>query len=74
MLVSIKGEKMAVREIKENEFGDKIGFNNICAGILFWVCVAGLAVCACCRGIQEIKKHNGQTPQKAKVVQIQNQR
>ena len=65
---------MAVREIKENEFGDKIGFSDICSGIVFWACLGGIGFCACIRGCQEIKKHQNKQVEKAKVIQIQNQR
>lgn len=61
-------------EVKENEFGDKISKSDICSGIIFWVGLVGLVVCACARGCQEIKKHHGKAPEKAKVVQVQNQR
>ena len=65
---------MATKEVKENEFGDKIGFSDVCAGILFWACAAGLVICACARGVQEIKKHKAQAAEKTKMIQIQNQR
>ena len=60
--------------VKENEFGDKISKSDICTGILFWTLIAGLMVCACTRGCQEFKKHKAQKLEKAKVIQIQNQR
>ena len=69
-------EEQELKKIKPNvnEFGDKISFNDICAGILLWACVAGMTACGCIRGCQEIKKHRAQSSEKAKVIQIQHQR
>ena len=54
---------------------DKITKSTICAGVLFWVlAVGGLATCACVRGFQEYKKHTLKHSEKAKIIQIQNQR
>ena len=68
---SFKGEEMTV---KENEFGDKIGKSDICAGILFWIGVAAMAACACGVVVKKVGNHKAQTTEKAKVIQIQNQR
>ena len=60
-------------EPKVNEYGDKIGKSEICQGVLLFLGALGVAVCACTRGCQEIKKHESKTPEKAKIIQIQNQ-
>ena len=41
----------------------KISKNDLCAGVLFWTCVAGLLTCAGIRGCQEVQKHWTRHPQ-----------
>ena len=60
--------------VKENEFGDKIGKSDICAGVLFWVGAALLAACACGRIAQEIGKNKVSNAEKAKITQTQHLR
>ena len=59
---------------KVNEYGDKIDKAVICQGVLLFLGVLGMLLCACTRGCQEHRKHKAQNQEKAKVIQIQNQR
>lgn len=61
-------------ESKVNEYGDKIGKSEICQGVSLFLGALGVAVCACVRGCQEIKKHQSKSAEKAKIIQLQNQR
>ena len=60
------------KEVKENEFGDKISGSDGLAGVIFWVGVASLMACACARGYQEYKKHHNRVPEKSNIIQIHN--
>ena len=59
------------KEIPENEYGDKIGFSDICAGIALLIAIATLTAGLFVRGCQSIKKHKPTS--KPKVVQVQNE-
>lgn len=58
----------------QNESGDKLGKKEICQGIFLLASIGCLITCASIRGCQEIKKHRTVSAEKAKVIQIQNQR
>ena len=61
-------------ENTQNECGDRLGKKEICQDIFLLASIGCLITCASIRGCQEIKKHRAVSAEKAKVIQIQNQR
>ena len=58
------------KEIKNNDFGDKVGKTEICQGILLILGVVGTLACLCVRGCQEYKKHHDGHLKKTNPIRI----
>lgn len=61
---------MSKEETKVNEYGDKVGFREVCQGILVLASIGALVACGCIRGCQEINKKLSKS-EKVKAIQVQ---